>query len=195
LWYLPRGVLNAVADQANVPYIDELRYEPGVGVADETIKQISLSILPALRTPERVSRIFADYVALAFAAHSAQTYGGMQAAPRLVKGGLAPWQERRSKELMAADLSGDTSLPQVADACGLSAGHFSRAFRESTGLAPHTWLLRARVERAKALLRRPDAPLCEIAVACGFADQSHFTRVFKRQVGTSPAAWRRSVRS
>jgi AraC-like DNA-binding protein len=78
-------------------------------------------------------------------------------------------------------------------ACGLSVGHFARAFRQSTGLAPHAWLLRTRVERAKIMLRRPGASLALIAQACGFADQSHFTRVFSRQVGVSPAAWRRSI--
>jgi transcriptional regulator GlxA family with amidase domain len=110
---------------------------------------------------------------------------------RLKKGGLAPWQERRAKEMLAADLGGATPLAEIAGACGLSAGHFARAFRRSTGLAPHAWLLKARVERAMVMLRQADPSLSEIALACGFADQSHFGRVFTRSTGHSPRAWRR----
>jgi AraC family transcriptional regulator len=194
LWYLPRTALNSLADQANVPRIDELHYKPGVAVFDETVKHIGLSLLPALRTPERVNQLFADHVTLAFAAHAAETYGGMQTVSRPLKGGLAPWQERRSKDMIVGDLTGSTPLRDVADACGLSVSHFSRAFRRSTGLAPHAWLLQARVEAAKAMLQKPHASLSTIARACGFADQSHLSRVFARRVGLSPGAWRKTVR-
>jgi AraC family transcriptional regulator len=193
LWYLPRTALSALADQAGVPRVSELRYKPGVGIFDETIKHIGLSLLPALQTPDRVSRLFADHVNLAFAAHAAQTYAGMQSVSRPIKGGLAPWQERRSKEMIAGDLSGATPLHEIADACGLSVSHFSRAFRRSTGLAPHAWLLQSRVEAAKALLRKRDASLSTIAHSCGFADQSHLSRVFTRRVGLSPGAWRKTA--
>jgi AraC family transcriptional regulator len=191
LFYIPFAALNALADQANVPRISELRYEPGVGVFDGTIKHIGLSLLPALRTPDRVSRLFTDHMTLALAAHCAQTYGGMQIVSRPLKGGLAPWQEKRSKEMLAGDLSGATPLHEIAGACGLSVSHFSRAFHKSTGLAPHAWLLQARVESAKAMLRSGDASLSAIARACGFADQSHFARVFTSRVGLSPGAWRK----
>jgi AraC-like DNA-binding protein len=193
LFYLPGTTLNALADQASVPRIGELRYQPGVGILDETIKHIGLSLVPAFRTPNQISQLFTDYVTLAFASHAAQTYGGMQTLLRPVKGGLAPWQERRSKEMIAGDLREGRSLHEIAQACGLSVGHFSRAFRQTTGFAPHAWLLQARVESAKAMLRKRDASLSEIARACGFADQSHFARVFARHVGLSPGAWRKTV--
>jgi AraC-like DNA-binding protein len=193
VWILPRAVLNALADEANAPYIDELRHEPGA-LADETFMHLSLSLLPAMRRPEEVSRLFADHLMLAFASHAAETYGGMQ-SPRLEKGGLAPWQERRSKEMLTANLAGDISLAKIAEACGLSVSHFARAFRKSTGLAPHAWLLRARVEHAMTLLRQQDQPLSEIALACGFVDQSHFTRVFVQRVGLTPGSWRRVTMS
>ena len=95
LWYLSRATLDALADHANAPRVDELRYQPGVAANDEIIRQISLAVLPALQTPEQVSRLFADHVTMAFAAHAAHAYGGMQSVQR-VKGCLAPWQERRS---------------------------------------------------------------------------------------------------
>jgi PAS domain S-box-containing protein len=106
--------------------------------------------------------------------------------------GLSGWQERRAKELLSADLSGAVSLHDVAAECGLSTRHFSRAFKNTTGLAPHAWYLARRVEVAKEALRSRQLPLSVVALTCGFSDQSHFTRVFSRIVGTSPGAWRRT---
>jgi len=193
LLYLPRTALDALADEASVPRIAELSYEPGVGAPDETIRSLGLSLRPALHAPEQVSRLFMDHLTLAMAAHVAQTYGGMQPYARLTQGGLAPWQEKRSKEMLAGDLTGGTPLNEIARACGLSVGHFSRAFRRSTGFSPHAWLQHIRIETAKAMLRRREPPLAAIALACGFADQSHFTRIFTRRVGLSPGAWRRCL--
>jgi AraC family transcriptional regulator len=195
LLYLPCAAFHALADQANVPRIGELYYKPGEPLNDDIVRRIGLSLLPALRTPERVNRLFIDHITLAMAAHCAQTYGGMEPVSRPIKGGLAPRQEKRSKEMLAGDLTGETPLQEIAAACGLSISHFSRAFRKSTGLSPHAWLLQIRVESSKAMLRAGDTPLCLIAMACGFADQSHFSKVFTRRVGLSPGAWRKTVLS
>jgi len=68
----------------------------------------------------------------------------------------------------------------------------SRAFRQSTGVPPHRWRLNERVERAKDLLRDPALSLADVALACGFGDQSHFTRMFTAAVRLSPGLWRRT---
>jgi AraC family transcriptional regulator len=107
-------------------------------------------------------------------------------------GGLAPWQVRRAMEILGANLDG-VPLKELAQECGLSVSHFSRAFRRTVGVAPHNWLLMRRIEVAKQKLRRSQLPLSDVALACGFADQSHMTRIFTRMVGTSPGAWRRAI--
>lgn len=193
LWLLPRSTLDILADEADVPRIDGLPHGPGIPIMDQTIRHLNLAAIAALKAPEQVNRIFVDHLTLAFASHVAQVYGGMQSAVRLIKGGLELWQERRAKEMMVADLAGTTALADIAAACGLSAGHFARAFRKSTGMTPHAWLMKARIERAMSLLRRPNISLPEIALTCGFADQSHFGRVFTQHVGLSPGAWRRQL--
>jgi AraC family transcriptional regulator len=118
-------------------------------------------------------------------------YGGVAGAANAEPRGLAPWQERRAKAFLLAHLAGDVSLAEVASECALSRGHFSKAFKQTTGQTPHAWLVSQRVEEARRLLARPELPIAEIAAACGFADQSHLTRVFSAQMGTSPARWRR----
>jgi AraC family transcriptional regulator len=117
----------------------------------------------------------------------------MRSLARPVRGGLAPWQVRRAKEILCANLDGRVPLQEVARECRLSVSHFSRAFRRSMGAAPHNWLLTRRVEAAKEKLRDDRLSLLDVALVCGFADQSHLTRVFTRIVGVSPGAWRRAL--
>ena len=188
-FYFSRNVLNAIADDANTPHIGDLRYEPGKGNEDPIMRALTSSLYPALDQPEQANRLFVDHVMLAVGFHVAQTYGGLKAV--LTHGGLAPWQERRAKEMIDAHLDGEILLDELAKQCGLSSSHFSRAFRQSTGTSPHRWLLHQRVERAKRLLRDRHSSLPEVALACGFADQSHLTRVFTKLSGVGPTAWRR----
>jgi AraC-like DNA-binding protein len=192
-FYLPRATLNAIADDANAMRVGELDYVPGAGVRDQTMSNLGMAMLAALERPEQASRVFVDHVTLAVAAHVAHTYGGMKVVARPIWGGLAPWQERRAKEILSADLNGEVSLKEIARECGLSISHFSRAFRQSTGMAPHRWLVQRRIEATKALLADKRKSLSDIALQCGFADQSHFTRTFTGAVGCSPSVWRRSL--
>ena len=110
---------------------------------------------------------------------------------RPVRGGLAPWQERRAKEILRANLHG-VPLKKVARECGLSVGYFSHAFRRALGVAPHKWLIEQRIVLSKEKLRDDGLPLSDVAMECGFSDQSHLTRAFRQAVGVSPGAWRRA---
>ncbi len=74
---------------------------------------------------------------------------------------------------------------------GLSQWHFARAFKASTGLSPHRWQLNARIAKAQQLLLSGSMSQAQIALALGFAEQSHLCRVFKQMVGVPPAAWQR----
>jgi AraC family transcriptional regulator len=193
-FYLPRAALDAIADEANAPRIRDLRYKPGAGVSDATISSLGNLLLPALRHPEQANQLFVDYVLLALGAHIAQTYGGMRPVSRPVRGGLAPWQERRAKEVIRAGLKGGVPLKELARECGLSVAHFSHAFRRTLGVAPHNWLIEERIVLSKEKLRDDRLSLTDVAAECGFSDQSHFTRHFTRAVGVSPGAWRRALK-
>ena len=192
-FYFPRSAFDEIADDASAYRIGELRCPRGQGVADATIRNLGLSLRGGFDRPQEVSRIFFEHVSLALCAHVAQAYGGMRPNSMGRRGGLAAWQERRAKDMLTANLDGVVALADIARECRLSVSHFSRAFRKSMGVAPHRWLLDRRVELAKDLMQDRESPLSEIALRCGFADQSHFTRVFSRRVGASPGAWRRGV--
>jgi len=192
-FYIPRSALDGIAEQSGAPRVGELDCRLGVGHDDGVIRHLGASLQEGLRRPDETNRLFIDYTMLALTAHVAQTYGGLARSAELARGGLAPWQVKRACEKLESDLRGKLSLEQVAAEFDLSVSHFSRAFRVSTGLPPHQWLLRQRVKAAKQLMTVRDLPLSEIAISAGFANQSHFTRVFSASVGLSPAAWRREA--
>jgi AraC-like DNA-binding protein len=112
--------------------------------------------------------------------------------PVLSRGGLPPGLSRRICEHIESHLDEKISLTALAAMAGLSPQHFARTFRQSVGMPPHSYLLRRRVERVELMLRDTQLPLSEIAVATGFADQSHLARHFHRLTGVSPreARWK-----
>jgi AraC family transcriptional regulator len=190
-FYMPQKSFDAVAEDMGSPRVTELHHQPGVGFADPVVRHLLLSLRPALAAgPAETSALYADHIAKAFVSHLAATYGEMRVRP-LSRGGLAPWQERRAKELLDARLDGAVSLADLAESCQLSVRQFARAFRQSTGQPPHRWLIERRLDKAQGLLELSSQSLNEIAAACGFASQSHFSRVFTRAMGLSPGAWRR----
>jgi len=110
------------------------------------------------------------------------------------RGGMAFGSLRRTREHIEQRLAHKISLRELAGIAGLSAGHFSRAFKQSVGMSPHRYLLRRRVAAAEELIRGTDRSLAEVALSVGFADQSHFTRAFVRESGVTPSAFRRRYR-
>jgi AraC family transcriptional regulator len=194
VFYLPRAALDAIADDAKAPPIRDLSYEPGAGVNDVTISGLGSLLLPTLSHPDQANQLFVDHVLLAVGVHVARTYGGMRPMSRPARGGLAPWQERRAREFLLDNIKSGVALREVARECGVSVGHFSHAFRRTLGVAPHKWLIEQRVVLSKEKLRDDGLSLSDVAMECGFSDQSHLTRAFREIVGVSPGAWRRTIK-
>jgi transcriptional regulator GlxA family with amidase domain len=109
-----------------------------------------------------------------------------------VKGGLAPWQIRKVTSHIEANLDKSIKSGDLAALLDLNPCHFSRAFRSSFGDSPLEYVIRRRMERAQGLMLSTDAPLSQIALECGLADQAHFSRLFRRIAGESPRVWRRA---
>jgi AraC-like DNA-binding protein len=175
----------------DLPRFATLRIADGVGYADSIIQNLMECLVPAFERPGFASQLFLGQLTLSLLARLTDIYGEHHASLRPLKGGLAPWQERRSKALLLSDLRGDVSLEALAGECGISRAHFARSFKATTGRSPMAWLLHQRLIRAKQLLADTTLTLSEIAHDCGFADQSHFSRVFMKHLGTPPREWRR----
>jgi AraC family transcriptional regulator len=181
--------LDTFANEHSGLRIDALSWPHGA--RDQTFSHLASALLPALRNPHWANQPFLDHIGKALIAHFARAYGGAHVETCPSQGGLAPWQERRCKELVTARIATQISLEELANECRLSVSHFGRAFKQTIGEPPHRWLLRQRVKAAKKMLAGPEKSIAEIAIACGFADQSHLTRVFAGMIGVPPGAWRR----
>jgi transcriptional regulator GlxA family with amidase domain len=114
------------------------------------------------------------------------------AIPR-IRGGLSPKTLRRVQDHVAANLRQKITNGALAQVAKLSPSHFSRAFKDSQGVAPHRYILECRVKRTQELLAT-DLPLSEIAIEVGFSDQSHLTRWFRELIGVTPGDYRWSMR-
>jgi AraC family transcriptional regulator len=135
-------------------------------------------------------RLFLDSVEQAMAVALVKDHAVRHRPVQIYRSGLGSARLRRIKELVHAKMEDDLSLDEMAQSVGLSTAHFARMFRKSTGQTPHQFVLRQRLERAKAMLRAPDARVLDVAVACGFKTQQHFAQVFRDVWGVSPTEYR-----
>lgn len=190
--YFRRATFDQLADDLGEIRIDEFDFRPGIAVNDPVVNNLVPCLRSSMEQPERINTGFIDHVVNALHTHLAQRYGGLRISRMTERGSLAPWQLRLARDTINAHLEGPISLAQIAGDCGLSVSHFAKAFKCSTGVSPHRWLTQRRIHRAKELMRTTTTLLAQIALVCGFSDQSHFNRVFSRATGTTPNQWRRA---
>ena len=156
-----------------------------------------LSALVAAAHAEMVAgfpsgRLFLDSVEQAMAIALVTDRAVRHRPVQIYQGGLGAARLRRIKELVDAKMEDDLGLGEMAESVGLSTAHFARMFRKSTGETPHQFVLRQRIERAKTMLRGPDARVLDVAVACGFKTQQHFAQVFRDVCKVSPTEYRQN---
>lgn len=185
-FHLPRAALEELSRE-NGTRVAALK--PVQAVRDPVVFHLAQALLPVLDEGS-ADPLFIDAVTLALHTHLSARYAGQDCKPAV--GRLAGWQETRVRDYMLANLARRLSLAEVAAQCGLSRAHFARAFKNTFGMPVHAWLQVQRISRARRLLAAQDKSMTQVALECGFADQSHFSRVFKRVLGMTPAAWLRA---
>lgn len=190
-FYIPQAAVDAFTEESGLPSISSLSCKPGL--VDPAMHALALALLPAFEQPGGVSQLFVDHLILAACSHLTSRYGD-RVCTAVSRGGLSPRQVARAQAYITAHYAETITLGDLARHASLSRSHFTRAFRQTLGMAPYQWLLRYRFERAKAMMLNSDLTLEQVAIASGFADQSHLTRIFKRMTKTSPGVWRRDRR-
>jgi len=151
------------------------------------VRRLLVSAGQTLQRDERGSRLYVDRAAQLVA-------GRLERSPRR-RGGLSPLQLLLLRAYIECNLHTPILVAELARIVDLSTSYFRSAFRARFGIAPHAFIVRARVLRAKHLMRCTTAPLKQICVDCGFADAPHMTRAFRRREGITPAAWRRKSKA
>jgi AraC family transcriptional regulator len=159
---------------------------------DALIHQFGLALKTDLETGASGSRLYTDAISNALLIHLFQYYS----SPKNISeysGKLAKIQLEQVVNYIHEYLDRDISLAELAAVIQMGSRHFSRRFKQSTGLSPYQYLIKCRVDRAKELLQQKDSSIAQIAQAVGFANQSHLCRHFKRWMGASPRAVQRRV--
>jgi len=193
--YVKRDIVDAIAGEFG---FGKVELEPSLGEIDTLIQALVLEVRRTLCDPDSDTALYTASLAQALGARLAHAYSNRTSgrrAPRETVPSLNRVQLDRVDDYIEANLGSRIELESLAAAGGLSAAWFARRFRTVTGLPPHQYVLRRRIERAKHLLTRTDIPIAQVAFDCGFAHQEHLTRVFKRLTGLTPGAFRRAVRN
>jgi AraC family transcriptional regulator len=164
---------------------------PSVGVMDEMLQTVAHEIRKMLLAPAPTDRIYAETLSRTAASYLVRNYVSGRASGTNNSRALTPQQCNRAIEYIEEYLSDNLTLAGIARAAGVSTGRLNSEFKRSTKLAPHQYVLNARVRRANALLMSTDLSLARIALQCGFSNQQHMTRMVRRITGRTPGAIRR----
>jgi AraC-like DNA-binding protein len=141
------------------------------------------------RAPDAYPRAYADALAVVFTCELVRAYATTPFPPRSTTN-VGKSRFKPVLDHIEDTLESDTTLSDLAALSGLSVSHFSHAFNATYGIAPHRYILRRRIDRAKALLGASDSTISAISSRVGFSSQSRFTQIFSRHTGLTPSAYR-----
>ena len=188
--HLQLGISDAALMAACEEPNGEVELHPHRKFADSRLGALVTAVHAEMVAGFPSGRLFLDSIEQAMAVALVNGQAVRHRPARMSRGGLGPARLRRITDLVHARLEDELGLDELAQSVGLSTAHFARMFRKSTGETPHQFVLRQRLERAKAMLRAPDTRILDVAVACGFKTQQHFAQVFRDLCGISPTGYR-----
>lgn len=164
-------------------------------IHDSLIEQIGLSLIGELESGGIAGRIYAESLANMLVLHLLRLSSTASLLPPSQQHTLTQQQISVIQDYIYDRLNQDISLQELAGSLNISVSHFCRLFKQSTGLAPHQFVIACRVERARTLLLREEQTIAQVAQAVGFADQSHLNRHFKHLMGISPGMLRKESKN
>lgn len=187
--YLPDARLKRVAEEAGIATTTDLLER--TAHPDPITSRLILSASDATGGNGALDTLFRHQLTDLLATRLLAAHTGSPTMFRPTVGGLSPKVLLRAIERLRSDSDADVSLDALASDAGLSRFHFCRAFKESTGLSPHSWLRQHRIEQAMNMLREPDESVVSIAAALGYSSQTAFAAAFRKLTGEAPSEWRR----
>ena len=194
--YLPTALFDRLQDDFNLPIAPAHSIRHAAGIGDDVIDQIGRSILSELAVETAASRMYVETAALTLAARLLQKYCDSRACAPTESSAhrLDLIRLRRVLDYIATHIEDDITLANLAGIAGYSPFHFARKFTLATGISPHRYVSRMRLENAMAELAAGKLPLAEIALNAHFSSQASFTRAFHRATGMTPKEYRRRRR-
>jgi AraC family transcriptional regulator len=164
---------------------------PQFSIDDPVIQQLGLALKTEIQTGCMSGRLYGESLGMALAARLLQNYAVSKPSLEFNTDGLSQSQLGRVIDYIQANLAQDVSILDLAIVTNMSESHFSRSFKRSVGVTPYRYLMQRRVERAKQLLTQQAISMSDIALDCGFANQTHLTKVFRQMTGITPKAYQK----
>lgn len=187
---LAPALLQRVIDEECASDSLQLQIREDFGTRDPQLVALGKRMLASLELEGLSGRIHAESLTIELATYLLNHYCKAQQSHRKQVANLSQRKLQQALEYIDSHLREDISLADVAETLSMSRGHFAHAFRQTTGLPPHRFVLARRIERAKSLLRETDLPITEIAQRIGCATHSHFSVLFHRGTGQTPRYYR-----
>lgn len=194
--HLSRELVERVAEEEVGVELARLEVVGRTRFHDPLLEQMAQGLWQELAQSAPAGKLYAQSAAQFLSVHLVRQYAlsSRRVTDTLpAPGELTARQLRQVHEFIRWHLSEGLSLEAVAQEIGFSPYHFARLFRRTTGASLHQFVLRQRLEYARWLLRETETPLAQVALACGFADQSHLNLVFQRHLGCTPRAYRQQT--
>ena len=157
---------------------------------DAHIEQLVKRLLGESMTKAYASKTYAEALATELGVHLLRNYCVTNGVAADHAYGLPIYKLRRATEFIEENLREDLTLDRISEVLAMSPGHFAHAFKTTTGLAPHHYVIERRIVRAQGMLRKTELPIAEVAHRVGFRNQSPFSFAFRRATGVTPRQFR-----
>lgn len=161
---------------------------------DVQLENIAYYFLKEIKTEGIGGKIYIESLANIFAINLLRNQCVFTVQVKELTGGLSPYHKQQVIDYIKANLTHQIGLPEICQITGLSQYHFIREFKKSVGVTPHRYIMKQRVAKAKKLLnQQPKLSIVNIALDCGFCNQSHLGKVFKQHTGVTPSRYRQKL--
>ena len=177
-------------DMFGRPHAGDIHIDDPKLVRDPALERLGQALAVTQSDDAALGKVFTDSVSLAIVSRVIARHFTIAERRTREASALPSWRLSRAIEFVDEHLSESIGLADIANSAGLTRMHFASQFRCATGMRPHEYLLRRRIEHAQHLLRESKHNVLDVALSCGFRSQAHFTTVFKRLVGDTPYCWR-----
>jgi AraC family transcriptional regulator len=191
LFTIEPTALQQIAIETDCLNPNRVELRPIVYAKDPKIEFFAKAFHEEMQNNGLGGQLYGESLGNLFLIHLLRHYCAFEPKLKQYQGGLPKHKLQQAIDYIQANLDQKLSLDAIAHHLNMSVYHFCDLFKQSIGIAPYKYVLQQRVERAKQLLKDEERAIVDIALECGFANQTHLNKHFRKLTGTTPKAYRK----